>query len=357
MTQYAGIICGGGTIDRKSYPLVAWEKVFLPKGEGGLGILQVASWSKASFSKLLWKIVANENYLWVRWTKAAYLKGRSIWNARARDDHPWCWRKLLKLRDAVKNHVEYLVGDGRQLYLFFDNWLISGPISAEIGTNVRRWGENLRVRDWWKPEGGWTIPNSFRRKYPNIAAEISNIQLSDIPDRARWKLNASGCFFVESMYNSLRIVGSKVPRHRRVRASNIPPKYSFCHWLVMRNSLKTKQLLNKRRMGIDPQCILCCRQNEDCDHLFFQCDYAGMVWKKVLVGLGYHRNPLQWRREQRWLHQATRGRNVRARKLKVVLSCTIYYIWQERNLRIFQQSQKSPETLSTMILQFCSLLA
>lgn len=83
--------------------------------------------------------------------KTAYLKGESIWKVKAKDDQPWCWRKLLKLRDRFKHHSQTAIGDGQQASLFFDNWLASGPI-ADASTCI--WGSTLNMRSGRRIEGG-----------------------------------------------------------------------------------------------------------------------------------------------------------------------------------------------------------
>lgn len=44
---------------------VKWDDVCAPKDEGGLGIKDIEVWNKASISKHLWKIVKNDDSLWV----------------------------------------------------------------------------------------------------------------------------------------------------------------------------------------------------------------------------------------------------------------------------------------------------
>lgn len=82
-----------GSADHMNMPLIAWENTTLPRNEGGLGLLQLKAWNIAAFGKLLWKVIANVDCLWVRWVKSAYLKGKSIWSVKAKDNQPWTWRK------------------------------------------------------------------------------------------------------------------------------------------------------------------------------------------------------------------------------------------------------------------------
>lgn len=162
--------------------LVAWEHVCLPRSEGGLGIMQINAWNRAAFGKLLWKIIANEDCLWVKWVKTAYLKGKSIWAVEAKDDHPWSWKKLLTMRESFKEHIQYIVGDGRQLSLFYDNWMQTVPIRDSINSNIANWGSELKVRSWWSTSGEWCIPSSFCRRHPNIVQTMRSYSLSEIPD-------------------------------------------------------------------------------------------------------------------------------------------------------------------------------
>lgn len=135
-----------GVSDGKKMPLVAWENICMPRCEGGLGILQLDVWNKAALGKQLWKIIANSDCLWVKWAKVVYMKGKSLWTAAAKDNHPWSWRKILKLRSSMLPHIECKIGDGRQFSLFYDNWLRIGTLNDLTTNAAQSCGENLTVR-------------------------------------------------------------------------------------------------------------------------------------------------------------------------------------------------------------------
>lgn len=200
----------------------------------------------------------------------------------------------MKLGDSFKEHVQCQIGDGRQFSLFYDDWLQQGTISELIGNRVSSWGMNLKVRDWWSDEG-LRLPSSFSRRHPDIAAVILRVQLSNDPDVASWKPAMDGKYSIAvSYYNLYRRKGSKVNWDSIVCAPNIPPKLSFCHWLLRKEALKTRLLLARRGVSMDTNCPLCLSQVEDCGHLFFQCGYTIMVWKGILNRLGIQRNPGGW---------------------------------------------------------------
>lgn len=99
----------------------------------------------------------------------------------------------------------------------------------------------------------------------------------------------------------------------------------------MHQRLKTRNLLSARGMQIDISCPLCNNANESCMHLFFTCSYTKAVWKTVLQSYGVIRDPMPFNAEVRWLKTICKGRNARAKLVRLLLSCTVYMIWWERN--------------------------
>lgn len=229
------------------------------------------------------------------------------------------------MRELIREHIQYNIGDGRQMSLFYDNWLQSIPIVETIGNNVSSWGESLTVRSWWN-SNGWSIPASFSRRYPEIAATIQRCSLNEMADSCTWKIEASGKYTVRSMYEaSAGKKGRKVAWDNIVWSSQIPPKYSFCLWLLWKGAMKTRIMLCRRGVDVGQDCEFCHAQNEDCSHLFFDCELPKAVWKEALAATGINRNPSHWGRVQRWIQRNARGRGMQARKIKKALAITVYY--------------------------------
>ena len=57
------------------YPLVAWEKVYLPVELGGLGIRSVTSFNQALLGKWLWGFGHEVTHLWGRVISTKYGEG------------------------------------------------------------------------------------------------------------------------------------------------------------------------------------------------------------------------------------------------------------------------------------------
>lgn len=85
-------------------------------------------------------------------------------------------------------------------------------------------------------------------------------------------------------------------------------------WLAARSKLPTRD--NLHFVLADILCPLCGVATETNDHLLFTCSFARQVWEKVL----------------HWIGISTRFLSLNAASF----AATIYFIWQARNLRIFE---------------------
>lgn len=183
---------------------VYWSNIFLLPNS-------VIHSIEALCRKYLW-MGQKTNCLWNSWVQQTFLKGESIWNIKAREDDP---------------------------SLFHDNWLCIGNLTKYMNADMKVWGENIKVCQWWHEERGWSIPTSFSRHYPHLATEISTKNLSENEDKRRWKENAAGIFSISGYYNLTRITLPKVNWYRLVWSGTAPNRYKFIAWLLVRQRLKT----------------------------------------------------------------------------------------------------------------------
>ncbi|GKA74776.1 RNA-directed DNA polymerase, eukaryota, reverse transcriptase zinc-binding domain protein [Tanacetum coccineum] len=93
------------------------------------------------------------------------------------------------------------------------------------------------------------------------------------------------------------------------------PKHGFILWLAIQKRLLTQDKMEKWNKGGQMLCGLCNTIRDSHEHLFFQCDFAK---KKNVVD-------------------------------KLLLAATVYYVWQERNKRIFKAEKRSVDAISKLI--------
>ena len=116
---------------------MVWKDVASPLKEEGLGIKRIREWNQAAIAKYLWKLVQSDpTSSWAKWARANLLRGRSLWDISTPSDCSWTWRKLLSLRDRFRSHARWVVGNGRNTLLWFDNWLPIGPIINAMGEHI-----------------------------------------------------------------------------------------------------------------------------------------------------------------------------------------------------------------------------
>lgn len=263
---------------------------------------------------------------------------------------------MLKIIDAFGPYVKVLVGDGRTTSFFYDKWLSNEALSQRINIGVNVWGSSTLVHEW-RREGVWSIPPSFCRRQPIIAAEIQAIQLQEHNnDRTIWTLTLNGKFTIASFYEKLRMKRNRVHWHRLVWAGKSPQKYRFIMWLLVQSRLKTRELLQTKGMNIPTDCVLCDNGVDSCNHLFFQCQYSKLIWKKVLALVGIHWNLHTWNLELQWLRLRCKGRSRISKLIHLSLLCTVYSIWMERNARIFSQQSKDVNGLFSTLTSTINLI-
>lgn len=151
-----------------------------------------------------------------------------------------------------------------------------------------------------------------------------------------WNLSPSDNYSILSYYEKFRLTGPKISSDHLVWSSHIPPKFSFFMWLLCQDSMKTKQLLQRRGMQIDMSCCFCNFGTESSDNLLFSCGYTKQVWSSILAKYVIMRSP--WPQQLNWLRSS--GRNRRSKLLNMWAACYDYVIWYERNHRIFAQTSQ-----------------
>ncbi|XP_070043271.1 uncharacterized protein [Nicotiana tomentosiformis] len=115
--------------------------------------------------------------------------------------------------------------------------------------------------------------------------------------------------------------------------------------------LYTKDRLLKWGIQTDQTCLLCTQANESIQHLFFECQYAAELWKMMLKWQGISRNIYGWSEELKWAENWTRSRNAKSELFKMVLAECVYFVWQERNARLFQDKARNWEIIGKLIVQ------
>ncbi|XP_074288647.1 uncharacterized protein LOC141613801 [Silene latifolia] len=92
-----------GSPEYHRVPLVAWDKVTLPKKEGGLGIKKVDVWNVATVGKLVNWIYCKADRLWIKWINDVYIKNRDWHSYSPHTDATCVWKNICKVKEKLKD--------------------------------------------------------------------------------------------------------------------------------------------------------------------------------------------------------------------------------------------------------------
>ncbi|XP_022003085.1 uncharacterized protein LOC110900505 [Helianthus annuus] len=350
---------------RSTRSKVAWKDVCKPKEEGGLGIRSISDVNKALITSHIWSIITNRESLWVQWIHAYRLKGRNFWDVQARGNLTWSWRKILAIRSLVRPYVWKSIGNGNGTNVWSDNWCSCSPIRNFITPRmIAREGFNLKntVADLIDSNGDWRWPQAWLDLFPVLINVARPVIAQDMEDRFGWKSfdGKIGHFTSWDAWNNLRVRENKVAWVNMVWYGQCIPRHSFHLWLVIINKLKTQDRLAVWEAGSETNlilmcCPLCKYGRDSRDHLFFQCSFSAKVWSIVIKKVDMGNVDGSWRSIMSWIDQHASSKRLEHIICKLVVAASSYFIWQERNNRLFSHLQRKEETVAQLILDMVRL--
>lgn len=331
----------------------------LPKHQGGLGLKSLAKWNVALMTTHIWSILTNKNSLWVRWIHAYRLEDRNFWDVPLKQDASWGWRKLLRMREEIRKFVVYKIGNGKGTSVWFDKWSNHESLDKTITKRmIHTAGYDLNTTVYaMVVNGEWQWPNTWRDEIDNINTIPCPILNPDRDDKLCWmtKTGELGEFSVNQVWKDIRPEGNEVPWTRVVWFSQCIPRHAFILWLVLGQKLKTQDKMRTWDSNPDAICMFCNAQKDTHNHLFFECEYPTQVWRRLRMLANMHTVPGRWTEVVTYLQPRSRGNTIWSVIGRLVFSAAIYFIWQERNNRVFKKGTRSIEKLHQDIFEVVRL--
>ncbi|GJT75704.1 RNA-directed DNA polymerase, eukaryota, reverse transcriptase zinc-binding domain protein [Tanacetum coccineum] len=133
-------------------------------------------------------------------------------------------------------------------------------------------------------ENGWKWPQEWLVKYPWLKDLIEPI-LNNTPDKPIWVDNDRNArkFSTQTVCKDIRGNGDLVNWKDIVWHPNCIPKHTFIVWLAVKMKLSTQDKMLKWYLNRVFECSLCKKEADSHEHLFFKCEYAQKIWKRVCV--------------------------------------------------------------------------
>ncbi|XP_026416026.1 uncharacterized protein LOC113311399 [Papaver somniferum] len=181
-------------------------------------------------------------------------------------------------------------------------------ISEKHGVMSSHWLPGIKVAFWFDKCSGadslkLSFPNLFRLAKDKFSSVISHIKngnsvfdfkrrlldeevnqfallllridsspppLNNLPDPRRWSLGNNGVFSIKALYSELiKLDGVSDFPYKFVWNSIIPPKVCFFVWHAVHGKLNTKDMLLRKGMSLDQECIMCGDVVETSSHFCF----------------------------------------------------------------------------------------
>lgn len=154
-------------------------------------------------------------------------------------------------------------------------------------------------------------------------------------------------------WDTIRSRSGEVEWSRLVWFPQCIPRQAFHVWLLFRNKLKTQDRLKIWEVGSATNmglmcCSLCNHDINSRNHLFFRCPFASQVWLSLRSKAYMEHIDGNLEDIAAWL-QLTRRQSAKNVIGRMVFAASTYFIWAERNLRMFHTSKCTFEQIVDII--------
>nr|XP_016505941.1 PREDICTED: uncharacterized protein LOC107823746 [Nicotiana tabacum] len=156
---------------------------------------------------------------------------------------------------------------------------------------------------------------------------------------------------INYIYKMLKQDHQKMPWRKLICNNGGMPKWIFILYVAIMGKLDTRDTLGRRGITNNLLCPICNEEEESMKHLFFKCTYTTTIWEKLLQWMNVNRRPIEWSQEIEWACNNVRGRSANAEIYRIALASCVYYVWQERNHRIFRTQLRLAGVLMKQIIQ------
>ncbi|GJZ10331.1 hypothetical protein Tco_0545090 [Tanacetum coccineum] len=234
------------------------------------------------------------------------------------------WKNIMSLRDKVKKHIWWKLGNGKYVNVWHDRWCSVSPLSDFITTrdmyDVRLRNE-CTVREVIH-EGRWKWPAEWNNDFTELDQLQVPMLKEDVEDKDAWKSEngSEKKFMINSVWKDLNAEGTTINWYKLVCFTQYIPRHAF----------------------------VTCKCIDSHNHMFFTCELSNEVCKE-LVKLINVRLSEGWDQIIMEMVALPLNKNIWSIMRRIVCSTTVYYIWQERNNRLFKNEHRTKDKLLSII--------
>ncbi|GJZ09213.1 hypothetical protein Tco_0543496 [Tanacetum coccineum] len=98
-------------------------------------------------------------------------------------------------------------------------------------------------------------------------------------------------------------------------------------------------------------CPLCSKSNDSHNHLFFKCEFSTPIWDATKRKMNAANATNEWDQIVQTMGNFKCSNSIWSVLRRIGLAACVYYVWKERNDRIFTQIKKSYQTVLQHIME------
>ncbi|GKA57389.1 hypothetical protein Tco_0756577 [Tanacetum coccineum] len=154
------------------------------------------------------------------------------------------------------------------------------------------------------------------------------------------------------VWNSIRPSSDKVIWSDVVWFSLCIPRHAFNLWLIIKQRLKTQDKICSWDVSssLSMLCLLCDLQPDSHEHLFFECSFSQQVWNYMKTYAGMSTSVPVFSSTLASLIPIAKRKSSKSVIAKMVIAACAYYIWQERNWRLFKKNKRTAKQVIDCIM-------
>lgn len=205
--------------------------------------------------------------------------------------------------------------------------------------------------------GEWIWPREWLQKYDKLRDIPVPTLIEGVADRIVW-MGINGKedkFSIRSVWERFKEDRNEVNWKDVVWFSQCNPRNAFILWLSLHGRLATQDRIMMWNSQNNLKCPLCGSVNDSHEHLFFKCKYSEEIWNAIKDKLKRKNWDMDWRNVITMIASGKCGNNILSVLHRIVIATTVYYIWHERNQRLFEQNERNSKSLLNGIMESIKL--
>lgn len=229
---------------------IAWDKLTLPKGAGGLGFKEIEVFNDALLAKHAWRLLKDPTSLLGQTLLTRYCRFDDFLECSAPNSASHGWRGILAGREIFKRGLGWVIGDGKSAKVWSDNWMSTCQQLCPIGPPKEE-DKEMVVNDLMLPNSTMWNVVKIKQCLPQYEEKIRGITPSEfgMSDSLVWLADKSGNYTTKLGYALSKIntegADSTFNWRRCVWNVNCSPKVKNFLWKLNSSGRQPTQKKNE----------------------------------------------------------------------------------------------------------------